>query len=42
MLNLPVGLHSHGLRRLVALEAARGSFDAAVAAVAAVARGEGR
>ncbi|ETA01163.1 hypothetical protein CcI6DRAFT_03407 [Frankia sp. CcI6] len=34
MLNLPVGLHSHGLRRLVALEAARGSFDAAVAAVA--------
>jgi hypothetical protein len=33
-LNLPVGLHSHGLRRLVAVEAARGSFDDAVAAVA--------
>jgi hypothetical protein len=32
-LNLPAGLHSHGLRRLVALEAARGSFDDAVAAV---------
>ncbi len=26
-LNLPVGAHSHGLARLVALEAARGSFD---------------
>lgn len=26
-LNLPEGLHSHGLSRLVALEAARGSYD---------------
>jgi hypothetical protein len=33
VLNLPAGLHSHGLRRLVALEASRGSFDDAVAAV---------
>jgi len=29
VLNLPVGLHSHGLRRLAAFEAARGSFEAA-------------
>lgn len=27
-LNLPTGRHSHGLRRLVAVEAARGSYDA--------------
>ncbi|MEX5632627.1 hypothetical protein [Parafrankia sp. FMc2] len=33
-LNLPGGLHSHGLRRLVAREAARNSLDDAVAAVA--------
>jgi hypothetical protein len=32
-LNLPVEKHSHGLRRLAALEAARGSFDDAVAAI---------
>ncbi|HVM00185.1 MAG TPA: hypothetical protein VM324_12910, partial [Egibacteraceae bacterium] len=32
-LNLPAERHSHGLRRLAAVEAARGSFDAAVAAV---------
>lgn len=32
-LNLPAERHSHGLRRLVAIEAARGSFDSAVAAV---------
>jgi hypothetical protein len=32
-LNLPVERHSHGLRRLAALEAARGSFDDAVAAI---------
>lgn len=32
-LNLPAGLHSHGLRKRVACEAARGSFDAACAAV---------
>ncbi|MCQ4079681.1 hypothetical protein NGB36_03475 [Streptomyces sp. RB6PN25] len=34
VLNLPVGLHSHGLRKLAALEAARGSFTAASAAIA--------
>jgi hypothetical protein len=33
VLNLPVGLHSHGLRRLAAIEAARGSFEAAAAAI---------
>lgn len=33
VLNLPPGLHSHGLRRLAALEAARGSFEQAVAAI---------
>lgn len=33
-LNLPVERHSHGLRRLAALEAARGSFQDAVEAVA--------
>ena len=32
-LNLPVERHSHGLRRLAAIEASRGSFDAAVEAV---------
>ena len=32
-LNLPAGKHSHGLRRLAAIEASRGSFDAAVEAV---------
>lgn len=33
VLNLPVGLHSHGLRRLAAIEAGRGSFEAAAAAI---------
>lgn len=33
VLNLPVEKHSHGLRRLVAVEAARGSFADAAAAV---------
>lgn len=33
-LNLPAERHSHGLRRLAAIEAARGSFDAALEAVA--------
>ncbi len=32
-LNLPLETHSHGLRRLCAIESARGSFDDAVAAV---------
>src|SRR2546430_9700890 len=32
-LNLPGEKHSHGLRRLAAIEASRGSFDAGVAAV---------
>jgi hypothetical protein len=32
-LNLPAGKHSHGLRRLAALEAARGSFDDTVTAI---------
>jgi len=32
-LNLPVERHSHGLRRLAALEAARGSYDGAVEAI---------
>lgn len=32
-LNLPVTRHSHGLRRLAAVEAARGSFDDAVTAI---------
>jgi hypothetical protein len=32
-LNLPKELHSHGLRRLAAVEAARGSFDATVEAI---------
>jgi hypothetical protein len=32
-LNLPVTKHSHGLRRLAAFEAARGSFDDAVTAI---------
>lgn len=34
VLNLPPESHSHGLRRLAALEAARGSFDDAAAAIA--------
>jgi hypothetical protein len=33
VLNLPVERHSHGLRRLAAVEAARGSFDDAAAAI---------
>jgi hypothetical protein len=33
VLNLPAEKHSHGLRRLAAVEAARGSFDAAGAAI---------
>ncbi len=33
-LNLPVETHSHGLRRLAAVEATRGSFEDASAAVA--------
>ncbi|MEU5431677.1 ISKra4 family transposase [Streptomyces olivoreticuli] len=33
MLSLPRGRHSHGLARLAVLEAARGSFDAARAAI---------
>ena len=33
LLNLPVEKHSHGLRRLAAIESARGSFDDAVAAI---------
>lgn len=33
VLNLPIGLHSHGLRRLAAIEAARGSFEQAAAAI---------
>src|SRR5262249_58671411 len=33
VLNLPVEKHSHGLRRLAALEAARGSYEAAAAAI---------
>lgn len=32
-LNLPVGKHSHGLRRLDAIEAARGSFEQAADAL---------
>ena len=32
-LNLPAEKHSHGLRRLAAIEAARGSFDDTVAAI---------
>jgi hypothetical protein len=31
--NLPGGLHSHGLRRLVAIETPRGSFESAQAAI---------
>ena len=33
MLNLPAEKYSHGLRRIAAVEAARGSFDAAAAAI---------
>lgn len=33
LLNLPVERHSHGLRRLAAIESARGSFDAATDAL---------
>jgi hypothetical protein len=32
-LSLPAGKHSHGLRRLAAVEASRGSFDSAAAAI---------
>lgn len=32
-LNLPVTKHSHGLRRLAAIEATQGSFDSAVTAI---------
>ena len=32
-LNLPVEIHSHGLRRMAAVESSRGSFDEAVAAM---------
>ncbi|MGH9074381.1 MAG: hypothetical protein ACRDZQ_09730 [Acidimicrobiales bacterium] len=32
-LNLPAELHSHGLRRLAAIESTRGSFDQAAAAI---------
>lgn len=32
-LNLPVEKHSHGLRKLAAVEASRGSFDGAVEAI---------
>lgn len=39
VLNLPPHKHSHGLRRLAAIEAARGSFEAAQAAIA---RGTGQ
>jgi hypothetical protein len=34
VLNLPAAKHSHGLRRLAAVEASRGSFDDAVEAIA--------
>jgi hypothetical protein len=33
VLNLPVGLHSHGLARLAAIEAVRGSYEQAAAAI---------
>ncbi len=33
VLNLPVEKHSHGLRRLAAIESTRGSFDEAAAAI---------
>ncbi|MGZ8801712.1 MAG: ISKra4 family transposase [Mycobacterium sp.] len=33
LLNLPVERHSHGLRRLAAIEASRGSFEQAAAAI---------
>ncbi len=33
VLNLPIGLHSHGLRKVAAIEAARGSYDQAMAAI---------
>ncbi len=33
VLNLPLGKHSHGLRRLAAIEAARGSFEQAADAL---------
>ena len=33
MLNLPDEQHSHGLRRLAAVESSRGSFDDAVEAI---------
>ena len=34
-LNLPVERHSHGLRKLCALESPRGSFDGAIEAISA-------
>ena len=39
-MNLPAEKHSHGLRRLAAVEAARGSFDAAVARASGQALGK--
>lgn len=33
LLNLPAELHSHGIRRLAAIEASRGSFDEAATAI---------
>jgi hypothetical protein len=33
LLNLPMECHSHGLRRLAAIESTRGSFDGAVEAI---------
>ena len=36
LLNLPVARHSHGLRRLAAIESARGSFEAAAQAIGRV------
>jgi hypothetical protein len=33
VLNLPAGLHSHGLRRLAAVESVRGSFEQAAEAI---------
>jgi hypothetical protein len=36
LLNLPVERHSHGLRRLAAIESARGSFEAAAQAIGRV------
>jgi hypothetical protein len=44
-LNLPVGEHSHGLRKLAVLEAVRGSYDQAIAGIvraSGVSVGKGR